>query len=250
MVPALIMTTLDWVVIAAYFALLFGLAWWVILQNKDTADDYFLAGRHLGWFVVGASIFASNIGSEHLVGLAGSGATSGVALAHYELHAWCLLVLGWVLDPVLHAVARVHDAGVPRAALLAGVALAALVISLVAYVITKIAVGIFAGGVVFGDAAAGVAASRSAAATFDSFWIGSVLVVVADRALHGARRHARRRLHRSAADDHPDHRLGAGDDLRPGGARRLGRAASDRRHRHVQPVEAAGAGRVEGTGRR
>ena len=87
------MTTLDWVVVGGYFALILGLAWWVILQSKDTASDYFLAGRHLGWFVVGASIFASNIGSEHLVGLAGSGATSGVALAHYELHAWCLLVL-------------------------------------------------------------------------------------------------------------------------------------------------------------
>src|SRR5215204_7821686 len=93
------MTTLDWLIIAAYFALLFGLAWWVILRHTDTADDYFLAGRDLGWFVVGASIFASNIGSEHVVGLAGSGATSGVALAHYELHAWCLLVLGWVLVP-------------------------------------------------------------------------------------------------------------------------------------------------------
>ena len=54
------------------------LAWWVILRRKETADDYFLAGRNLGWFVVGASIFASNIGSEHLVGLAGSGAMSGV----------------------------------------------------------------------------------------------------------------------------------------------------------------------------
>ena len=93
------MTTLDWVAIGGYFAILLGLAWWVILKGKDTADDYFLAGRNLGWFVVGASIFASNIGSEHLVGLAGSGATSGVALAHYELHAWCLLVLGWVLIP-------------------------------------------------------------------------------------------------------------------------------------------------------
>ena len=60
---------------------------------------YFLAGRNLGWWIVGASIFASNIGSEHLVGLAGSGATDGVAMAHYELHAWCLLVLGWVLVP-------------------------------------------------------------------------------------------------------------------------------------------------------
>src|SRR5437867_4434395 len=68
-------------------------------MNRDTADDYFLASRNLGWFIVGASIFASNIGSEHLVGLAGADATSGVALAHYELHAWCLLVLGWVFVP-------------------------------------------------------------------------------------------------------------------------------------------------------
>ena len=93
------MSSLDWVVVFGYFAMLLALTWWVILKNKNTADDYFLAGRNLGWLVVGASIFASNIGSEHLVGLAGSGATSGVALAHYELHAWCLLVLGWVLVP-------------------------------------------------------------------------------------------------------------------------------------------------------
>jgi SSS family solute:Na+ symporter len=90
---------LDLLVIVLYFALILGLAWWVIKQRQDTTTDYFLAGRHLGWFVIGASIFASNIGSEHLVGLAGSGATDGVAMAHYELHAWCLLVLGWVMVP-------------------------------------------------------------------------------------------------------------------------------------------------------
>ena len=91
--------TIDWLVVLGYFMGLLALAWWVILKSKDTADDYFLAGRDLGWWVIGASIFASNIGSEHLVGLAGAGATSGVALAHYELHAWCLLDLGWVLVP-------------------------------------------------------------------------------------------------------------------------------------------------------
>ena len=68
-------------------------------KSKDTAADYFLAGRNLGWWVIGASIFASNIGSEHIVGLAGSGAKDGVAMAHYELHAWCLLVLAWVFVP-------------------------------------------------------------------------------------------------------------------------------------------------------
>ena len=54
------MVAMDWWVVLAYFTLILGLAWWVILQGKDTATDYFLAGRHLGWFVVGASIFASN----------------------------------------------------------------------------------------------------------------------------------------------------------------------------------------------
>ena len=69
------LTSLDWVAIIVYFLILLGIAWWVIMKSKDTADDYFLAGRNLGWFIVGASIFASNIGSEHVVGLAGSGAT-------------------------------------------------------------------------------------------------------------------------------------------------------------------------------
>ncbi len=90
---------LDWLIILGYFAIILGLAWWVIKQKNKNSEDYFLAGRNLSWFVVGASIFASNIGSEHLVGLAGSGTTDGVAMAHYELHAWCLLVLGWVMAP-------------------------------------------------------------------------------------------------------------------------------------------------------
>ena len=92
-------TTIDWVVIAVYFGILLGVAWWVVRKGKDSTTDYFLAGRNLGWWVIGASIFASNIGSEHIVGLAGSGATSGVAMAHYELHAWCLLMLAWVFVP-------------------------------------------------------------------------------------------------------------------------------------------------------
>src|SRR6266404_4856058 len=92
-------TPLDWLMIALYFGILLCVAWWVVRKSKDSATDYFLAGRNLAWWIIGASIFASNIGSEHIVGLAGSGATSGVAMAHYELHAWCLLVLGWVFVP-------------------------------------------------------------------------------------------------------------------------------------------------------
>ena len=89
----------DWGTLVAYFAILLGLAWWVVSQKNDSSKDYFLAGKKVGWLVIGASIFASNIGSEHLVGLAGTGASDGMAMAHYELHAWCLLVLGWVMVP-------------------------------------------------------------------------------------------------------------------------------------------------------
>jgi SSS family solute:Na+ symporter len=170
-------TPLDWLAIALYFALLLGLTWWSILRNRSTADDYFLAGRNLGWVVVGASIFASNIGSEHLVGLAGAGATSGVALAHYELHAWCLLVLGWVLVPfyIRSRVFTMPEFLERRFSPTARWVLS--LISLVAYVLTKIAVGIFAGGIVFGVLLPEVQLTVGGA-TFNSFWIGSVLVVL------------------------------------------------------------------------
>ena len=170
------MTGADWSILFLYFALLLGLTWWVIRKNKDTADDYFLAGRNLGWFVVGASIFASNIGSEHLVGLAGAGATSGVALAHYELHAWCLLVLAWVFVPFYSRslVYTMPEFLERRFSPTARWVLS--VISLVAYVLTKFAVGIFAGGVVFATLLPEVQV-HVGGATLNSFWIGSVGVV-------------------------------------------------------------------------
>ncbi len=168
-----VLAVVDWLVIAGYFAVILGLAWWVIRRRQDTSTDYFLAGRHLGWFIVGASIFASNIGSEHLVGLAGSGATDGVAMAHYELHAWCLLVLGWVMVPfyLRSKVFTMPEFLERRFSPTARTVLS--VISLVAYVLTKIAVGIFAGGVVFS-----VLLPELNVMGMDSFWIGSVLVVV------------------------------------------------------------------------
>ena len=167
----------DWVIILLYFSLLLGLTWWVIRKSKDTADDYFLASRNLGWFIVGASIFASNIGSEHLVGLAGAGATSGVALAHYELHAWCLLVLGWVFVPFYtrSLVYTMPEFLERRFSPTARWVLS--IISLVAYVLTKFAVGIFAGGVVFATLLPDVSL-HVGGATFNSFWVGSVAVVV------------------------------------------------------------------------
>ena len=167
----------DWLTIVAYFAILLGISWWVIRKNKDTAADYFLAGRNLGWFIIGASIFASNIGSEHLVGLAGSGCTDGVAMAHYELHAWCVLVLGWVLVPfyMRSMVFTMPEFLERRFSPTARWALS--IISLVAYVLTKIAVGIYAGGVVFGTLLPELHWDLGFA-TLNSFWIGSVAVVL------------------------------------------------------------------------
>ena len=171
------MTTLDWLIILSYFGLLLALTWWSILKNRETTDDYFLAGRNLGWVIVGASIFASNIGSEHLVGLAGSGATSGVALAHYELHAWCLLVLGWVLVP-FYVRSRVYTMPEFLERRFSATARWVLsIISLVAYVLTKIAVGIFAGGVVFAALMPELRVELGGA-VLNSFWVGSVLVVL------------------------------------------------------------------------
>ena len=164
---------IDWLIILGYFTIILGLAWWVIKQRTNDSEDYFLAGRNLGWFIVGASIFASNIGSEHLVGLAGSGATDGVAMAHYELHAWCLLVLGWIMVPfyMRSRVFTMPEFLEKRFSPASRTVLS--LISLIAYVLTKIAVGIFAGGIVFG-----VLLPDINFLGLNSFWIGSILVIV------------------------------------------------------------------------
>jgi len=168
-----ILHPIDWIVILAYFGLIAGICVWAAKKQKKTSDSYFLAGKELGWFVIGASIFASNIGSEHLVGLAASGATDGVAMAHYELHAWCLLMLAWVMVPfyMRSKVFTMPEFLERRFSPAARTVLS--VISLVAYILTKIAVGIFAGGVVFA-----VLLPELDLWGLDSFWIGSLLVVV------------------------------------------------------------------------
>ncbi|MHC4675028.1 MAG: sodium:solute symporter family transporter, partial [Planctomycetota bacterium] len=171
------MAGLDWIVIGLYFGVLLGVAWWVIRKGKDTADDYFLAGRNLGWFIVGASIFSSNIGSEHLVGLAGSGCTDGVAMAHYELHAWCLLMLGWVLVPFYTRSMVYTMPEFLEKRFTASARWVLSIISLVAYVLTKIAVGIFAGGIVFATLLPELQLDLGFT-VLNSFWIGSVAVIV------------------------------------------------------------------------
>src|SRR5512138_2120852 len=169
-------STLDWWMIGLYFGILLCVAWWVVRKGKDTAADYFLAGRNLGWWIIGASIFASNIGSEPIVGLAGSGAADGVAMAHYELHAWCLLLLAWVFVPFYsRAMVFTMPEFLERRFSTHSRYVLSLV-SLVTFVVSKIAVGIFAGGVVFAALLPELHLTVGNV-EIDSFWIGSVMVI-------------------------------------------------------------------------
>ncbi len=158
--------TLDWIFIGIYFAILLGIAFWVIRKKKGDTEDYFLAGRNVGWFVVGCSIFASNIGSEHVVGLAGAGAGNKLPMLIYEIQAWVVLILGWVFLPFY---ARSGVFTMPeflekrfdeRSRWILSI------FSIVAYVLTKISVTIYAGGVVV-SALLGI-----------DFWTGALSTVV------------------------------------------------------------------------
>jgi solute:Na+ symporter, SSS family len=143
-----VLTGLDWGVIGVYFAALIGVVWWSS-RKQDTSADYFLAGRNIGWFAIGCSLFASNIGSEHIVGLAGSGVSSGMAMAHWEMHAWVMLLLGWVFVPFYY---RANVFTMPEfleKRFNSKVRWILSVVSLVAYVFTKVSVTVYAGALVF-----------------------------------------------------------------------------------------------------
>ena len=166
------LSTLDWIVIAAYFSVLLALVL-AVTRRQQTSTDYFLAGRNVGFFAIGASIFASNIGSEHIVGLAGQGASTGLAMAHYELHAWIVVLLAWVFVPFY------YQAGVftmpeflerrfgpkPRWIL--------SLVSLAAYVLTKVSVTVYAGAIIFRTLLPDTFGSPDAA-----FWVGAVVTVL------------------------------------------------------------------------
>lgn len=143
------MVTLDYIVIGLFALALIGIIVWVFKQKQDSSGDYFLAGRDATWLAIGASIFASNIGSEHLIGLAGAGASSGMAMAHWEIQGWMILILGWVFVPFYERsmVLTMPEFLEKRYNKESRTILS--LISLVSYVLTKVAVTVYAGGLVF-----------------------------------------------------------------------------------------------------
>jgi SSS family solute:Na+ symporter len=143
------MALLDWIVIGVFCCALIGIVLWVVSQKNDNSADYFLGGKDATWIAIGASIFASNIGSEHLIGLAGAGASSGMAMAHWEIQGWMILILGWVFVPFYSRsmVYTMPEFLERRYNTQSRTILS--VISLISYVLTKVAVTVYAGGLVF-----------------------------------------------------------------------------------------------------
>ncbi|WP_338239281.1 sodium:solute symporter [Persicobacter diffluens] len=167
------MEFLDWFVLGTFFILLIGIVIWVVMQKDETSEDYFLAGRNAGWIAIGTSIFASNIGSEHLVGLAGAGAANGMAMAHWEMQGWIILVLGWVFVPFYDRIKILTMPEYLEKRFSTSSRTFLSVISLVSYVLTKVAVTVYAGGVVFKEVF-GIESFLG----IDFFWIGAIGLVV------------------------------------------------------------------------
>jgi solute:Na+ symporter, SSS family len=166
------MAPLDWIVIFLYFVLIGWIAWWYGRHQKDSVD-YFLAGRNAGWLVIGASIFTSNIGSEHIVGLAGQGASTGMVMGHWELHAWCLIVLAGLFVPFYYKTGVqtipefLERRFSPRTRWILSC------VSLVAYVFTKVSVTVYAGAIVFQALLPDTFGSPE-----NAFWVGAFFTVI------------------------------------------------------------------------
>ena len=161
-----VLQQLHWIVLGIYFLALIGVAVWVFIQKNSNTEDYFLAGRNVGWFVIGASIFASNIGSEHVVGLAGTGFESGTPMAHYELHAWIVLLLGWLFLPFYIRSGAFTMPEFLEKRFDSRSRWFLSVFSLLAYVLTKVSITIYAGGIVVSELL-GI-----------PFWYGAIGIVV------------------------------------------------------------------------
>ncbi|MDO5525697.1 MAG: sodium:solute symporter [Prevotella sp.] len=167
------MALLDWIVIGVFCLALIGIVVWVVSQKNNDSADYFLGGKDATWIAIGASIFASNIGSEHLIGLAGAGASSGMAMAHWEIQGWMILILGWVFVPfytrsMVYTMPEFLERRYnPESRTILSV------ISLISYVLTKVAVTVYAGGLVF-QQVFGIKELWG----IDFFWIAAIGLVV------------------------------------------------------------------------
>lgn len=165
------LSTPDMIIVLAYFAVVLLIARWATIrrkhsQNTKASVDYFLSGKSEGWFVIGAALFASNIGSEIILGLAGSGARADMPNAQFEILASLVLILlGWVFVPfylktgvyTMPQFLELRYSSAARTYL--------SVVSILAYVLTKISLIIFSGALIFDMF--GI-----------PFWTGAIIIVL------------------------------------------------------------------------
>ena len=172
------LTWIDWLMIGGYFALLAGVVVFTMMRKKiQNGEDLFLGGRSVGWLAIGASIFAANIGSEHLIGLAGSGAAAGLSQSHWEFHSWVLVMMSWVFLPFYYksGVSTMPEFLERRFGAKARWILS--LVSLAAYVLTKISVTVFAGALFFEVMMPEVQITIGST-VITSFWIGAIATVI------------------------------------------------------------------------
>src|SRR5215216_5316008 len=175
---AVTFSSLDWAIVALYFVANTAICIWCALMKERDTTDYFLASRSAGWFLIGSSIFASNIGAEHLIGLAGSGAGSGMAFAHWELHSYLVLMLGWVFAPFyLRANVFTTPEFLERRYTPATRTVLSLIF-FVSYILTKASVTIFAGAFAIQTILGYQSVQLPALGETDFFWFAAMALVV------------------------------------------------------------------------
>ncbi len=160
------MEAIDWIIFFLFFCALAGIIIWVMRRKTNNTDDYFLSGRNETFLAVGAAIFAANIGSEHLVGLAGAGAQTGMAMAHWEMQGWMILILGWVFVP-FYAHSKVFT--MPeflKKRFTMNTSSTLSIVTLISYVLTKVSVTAYTGGI-FMNSLLGI-----------DFWYGAIGLVL------------------------------------------------------------------------
>lgn len=147
---------LDWIILIVGMLAVSWAVWRSVRKDKRqqqgvNSEDY-LFGKGEPWYIIGAAIFAANIGSEHLVGLAGTGAKAGVGMAHWEMQGWMILILGWLFVPFYQLMSNkmgkiitMPDFLKYRYTPATGSWLS--IITLVSYVLTKVSVTAFTGGI-------------------------------------------------------------------------------------------------------
>ena len=161
---------LDWSVIALFAVGMIATVAFSMRKKNESGKDYFLSGRDANWLQIGSSIFSSNIGSEHLVGLAGAGFVTGMAMAHWEMHGWIILILGWVFVPLYDRMKVFTMPEFLELRFSRGSRNVLSLLTMASLVLTKIAATIYAGDVVI-RTLLGVESVNLFGHNVDIFWV-------------------------------------------------------------------------------